>query len=342
VASARQRTWYAGALPVSLAEFTARSTGATAQPMASAETFRAALGDVDIAQEAADAIGPAIAAATAVCIEGVAPDEHQAVAEALGRGLVGTTVLPYALFAAGAVIRCFDPTLHHLVDDPSRDDGGLDILRSSRDATQWTTVIRPSVILTGGILASDVVPAYDEDARFYVQPAPLAAAGGLLSVTDAATNPRALIDLARLWLIPGRHHTGIILLRSGERIEVPWRTGTALIGVAPDRLPEPARGAVTCWIDVGALSDEALPRFLGRRLDDAAFPGHVPGELASRIASAGLGRRSAAAAACSYLRDRAAYEGAAFSLTDQVLSAAIAFARTNASGAPTARGLRAA
>lgn len=328
VAVARQRTWYAGPLPVSLADFAGRADAA-AQPIAAPEAFRAQMDELDVDRGKADAIGQAIAAASAICIDGVAGDEQPAVAEALGRALTGTgtVTLPYALFAAGAVIRLFDPQHHRQAGERPHDDDDLDILRSTRDATQWATVARPAVALTGGILASDVVPAYDADARFYVAPAPLTAIGGLLSVTDAAANPRALIDLARLWLIPGRHHTGIVLLRSGERIEVPWRTATALIGAAPEQLPEPARRAIAYAVDVGAISDERLVRFLARRLDESSFPAHVVGGLASRLQSGRLARRAAAAAACTYLRDRAAYEGDGFTPTDVLLNEAIAFAR---------------
>ena len=325
VGVARQRTWYAGPLPVSLADFAGR---ADAAPRANSpeKSFRAELAALDIAGETADAIGQAIAAGATLAVDGVAYDEQPAVAAALGRSLVGALTLPYALFAAGAVIRIFDPQHHHRIDDRPHADDDLDVLRSNRDATQWATVTRPAVALTGGILASDVVPAYDEDARFYVAPSPLMAMGGLLSITDAATNPRALIDLARLWLIPGRHHTGIVLLRSGERIEVAWRTATALIGVAPEALPEPARQAVAYSVDVAPIAGEPLVRFLARRLDEPSFPAHVIDGLASRLEAQRLSSRSAAAAACAYLRDRAAYEGEVFSASDVVLDAAIAFA----------------
>ncbi len=341
VAVARQRTWYAGPLPVSLGEFASRSDEA-AQPVASPDAFRSQLDALDIAGEAADAMGQSICAAATMVIDGVAGDEQPAVAAALGRALAGTVTLPYAMFAAGAVIRLFNPQHHHPVEDHPNADDDLDILRSSRDATQWATVVRPAVALTGGILASDVVPAYDDDARFYVAPSPLTAVGGLLSVTDAAANPRGLVDLARLWLIPGRHHTGIVLLRSGERIEVPWRTATALIGVAVEALPEPARRAIAYAVDIGPIVDERLVRFLARRLDKASLSAPVIDGLASRLEAGRLSNRTASAAACAYLRDRAAYEGDAFSASDEVLDEAIEFARKSWPGADRGGALRAA
>ncbi len=332
VAVARQRTWYAGPLPVSLADFASRADAAVAQTVQPADAFRAALDELDVTPETADAIGQAIGAAATICVAGVADDEQPAIAAALGRALAGTVTLPYALFAAGSVIRLFDPQHHRPVDDRPHDDDGIDILRSTREATQWATVERPAVALTGGILASDVVPAYDDDARFYVAPPPLTATGGLLSVTDAAANPRALIDLARLWLIPGRHRKGIVLLRSGERIEAPWRTATALIGTTPEQLPEPARRAIGYAVDIGAVEGKRLVQFVARRLDEGTFPARAVDGLVSRLESARLGDRAAAAAACAYLRDRAAYEREVFSASDAVLDAAIRFARRAVGG----------
>jgi len=234
--------------------------------------------------------------------------------------------LPYALFAAGAVIRLFDPRRHRPVDDRQQDDEGIDVFRSSRDATQWATVARPAITLTGGVLPSDVVPAYDEDARFYVAPPALAAIGGLLCIIDAGISPASLNDLAQFWLIPGGHGVGVVLLRSGERIELPWRAATALIGVAPLALPEPVRHAVAYAVHAGSLGDHLMSRFLARRLPMPAFPESLIGDIASRLQRSDRCTRTTAAAACGYLRDRAAYEGAAFVPSPSVLDEAVEFA----------------
>src|SRR5512146_2480925 len=48
VAVARQRTWYAGPLPVSLADFASRAGAAAAQTIQPADAFRAALDELNI------------------------------------------------------------------------------------------------------------------------------------------------------------------------------------------------------------------------------------------------------------------------------------------------------
>ena len=117
---------------------------------------------------------------------------------------------------------------------------------------------------------------------------------------------------------------------------------TALIGVAAEALPEPARHAIAYAVDIGPIAAERLVRFLARRLDEASFPAPAIDGLATRLDSGRLGNRTAAAAACAYLRDRATYEGDAFSPSDAMLDEAIEFARKGSTGGDRGGALRAA
>ncbi len=325
VLAARQRTWYAGALPVSLAAFGQR-LGRIATDDRFRDRLASELGALAFDAAAIDGIGQAVAAGAAVTLDGIAPDEQIEVADALGRALSGIVTLPYAVFAAGSVIRLFDARYHRTAEAGAVEDDGLDVLRSHREATQWASVARPAVTLTGGLLASDVLPAYDDEAHFYVAPVPLAASGGVLCITDCGSSADALSALARLWLSPGRHGAGIVLLRSGERIEVPWHAATVLLDVAPQDLPDAARRAIDYNVDASALADGALVSYISRRLGDTAIPEQAAASVAELLKRTGLGSRRAAADACRYLRDRAAYEGASFSLSPAVLEQAIDFA----------------
>ncbi len=326
VAAARERTWYAGPLPVSLSDLAGRA-GAMAAPDGMRDVVRAELGALAIEPCAADEIGQALASGATLAISGAAADEQHELARAFGWALIGEVTLPYAMFAAGAVVRMFDPRYHRPTASQSSAGDADDILRSHHDAgQQWATVARPAVTLTGGVLPSDVLPAYDDEAKFYLAPIPLAASGGVLCVADCGVNPSALADLARLWLIPGHEGAGIMLLRSGERIEVPWRAATVLFGVTPAILPMASRHAATYGVDISALPGGALVDFVARRLPEPTFPGETPAIVAGLLERWGLGRRAAAAQPCRYLRDRAAYEGAAFALTPEALRQAVEFA----------------
>lgn len=295
VAEARLRTWYAGALPVSLGDFVQH------MQIDLHERFGVSNAEAELTKLAVDPahaaeIAQAIHAGATLALQGAAFDEEVQIAFALGRTLEGEVSLPFALYAAGAIIRIVDPRYHHTREAHEPDEASVDILRSRESHTPWASVARPVVTLSGGVQPADVIPAYDDEARFYMAPMPLAASRGLLAVLDSAANPGALADLARLWLLPGRHHTGVLLLRSGERIEVPWRAASILFGATAALLPSGLRDALTYDIDIGELADDALVQFLTIRLPDASlFPPASVEAIARLLERRSLATRTGAA-----------------------------------------------
>jgi hypothetical protein len=229
--------------------------------------------------------------------------------------------VPYALYAAGNVIRVLDPRLHRESGRPELPD---DIARERGSRSQWASVARPAVIISGALLGSDVLPPFDELARFYLAPAPMAAFGGVLALCDVQQSERQVLrEFARLWLSPGRQGAGILLLRSGERIEVPWRATTLVMSETPD-VADLFGGAVEYAVDATDIHGPALQAFLTQRLPDGeVFAEELVSRLAGMLASAELATRSAAAHAARYLRDRRAYESADFAASDAVLHAAL-------------------
>jgi DNA-binding MarR family transcriptional regulator len=339
VAEARRRTWYAGALPVSLADFEQRIDLGTGAP-----TFLpvdAPLQQLGIAPHLAAEIGQAIRAGATLALQGAAFDEQAQIARTLGQALAGAVTLPFALYAAGSTIRVIDARFHRMSEARSEDALASDVLRSRDSLSRWATVVRPVVELAGGIQTGDVFPAYDDEARFYVAPMPFAACHGLLAVMDSDANPAGLVELAKLWLIPGRYHVGVFVLRSGERIEVPWQAATLLFGPAKQVLPSALRAAVSYAVDIADLRGETLATFLTVRLTDAELPADAIGRVISSMERRGLTTRTAGASVAQYLRDRAAYEGASFSLDESTLDRALDVAAST--GEPSDRGdLRAA
>ena len=326
VAAARRRTWFAGALPVSLDDFAQRIDLARPPPSLVARVGDA-IRTLAIAPALADEIGQAINAGATLALHGAAFDEQTTIAGMLGLALGGDVSLPFALYAAGAVVRLFDPRYHRASETRRRDEETTDVsLRSRESHARWATVRRPVVMLSGGVQLTDVLPAYDDDARFYVAPAPLAACHGLLAVLDSDAHPAALAELARLWLIPGRHHTGVLLLRSGERIEIPWRASTLLFGEVARALPSALRRAAVYNIDISELATDALSAFLTARFEANAYPPEAVEAIAALLECRDLATRVAAASACQYLRDRSAYEGGARSLTPAAFEDAVRFA----------------
>ena len=310
LARARQRTWYAGALPVSTRDFSDRA-GQNVRAAASPDAVRTSLAALSIDRNEADELGQAVSGGDVVLITGVPADEQTAVAQALGESLTGNVSLPYAIYAGGTVIRVFDPRHHQLPHGQNAADDALDILRTPQeDESPWMDVRRPVVTLSGGLLTADVYPAFDEDARFYLAPPPLTAFGGLLAVFDADTHTAELGELARLWLVPGRHGEAVLLLRSGERIDVPWRASTLLFASEGSGVAA-ATGMPTYQINLAPLTDTSLRHMLARRLGALDPTTTLADQLSTALEADGLTTRRAAAIAARFLDDRAAYQGTA-------------------------------
>lgn len=160
VATARARTWYAGPLPVSLQEFD-RRTRAWTPEQARRSSIRDALATFLLDDAVADQIGQAAATGSSMALGGMAHDEQRALAGALTAAITGEISVPQAIFAAGAVIRMFDPRVHRPAAlpaaEPTNEDS--DLLRSRESPSQWSQVARPLVALTGGVMPSDITPA---------------------------------------------------------------------------------------------------------------------------------------------------------------------------------------
>lgn len=323
VETARARTWYAGPLPVSLSQYERRASAPRPATDARAN-LRRALAGFFVSEAQAEQIAQAVASGASIAFGGCAADEQYALAAALHRCLDGTTAVPQAIFAAGAVMRLFDPRVHRTTKAAGDVEGDeSEILRGRDAAAQWTQAARPLVAVSGGVLPTDVIPPFDEDARFYLAPAPLVAAGGLLAICDAgSSDPGALEALARYWMVPARRGGAVLLLRTGERIEIPW-TASLVVFASSDELPALTAGAVQYAVDASAISGAQLRGFLSARLNAAALNADAIETIASLLERTDLATRSSGAAVASYLVDCRAYLGRDFVLSDQTLSAAL-------------------
>lgn len=328
VATARERTWYAGAMPVAAAEFrremeTSRRQGPTRG------AIRAALARHYLDDRITDEIGQAIAGEGLVSVFGLTAAEQAAIAAAIGGAMEGEVLLPHALYAAGAVIRLVDGR-HHQARRQDADSEDENILRTSEEE-QWARIARPIVTVKGGLVASELLPAYDDEARFYIAPAPLAACGGMLAVLHGdISDADALVALARLWLIPGRSRSGVLCLRSGERVELPWNASTLLLSTAPVAFPVAIADALGVYtINASVLEPGSLPGFLADRLRVVAMPDALLQLAVERFEREAVSTRLVAAAFADYVRGRAEFERDDFRPTTDLIEEAIDFARSS-------------
>jgi hypothetical protein len=322
VAVARERTWYAGPLPVPLRAFE-KQFALASDIGVDPEKLHVNLTTLGIDPSASAEVGQAVAGGTTLAFTGLAHDEMAPVTAAIGSSLLGDVTLPYALFAAGSVLRVFDSRYHYARRAESS-AANLDILRShSEEPDRWVRSAPPLVMLSGGVTEADVVAAYDSDAHLYIAPPPFAAAGGVFAVLDADAHNAGLKQLARSWLMPGRYQTGVIRLRSGERIDVPWRAAVVLFGSHAGLLSSMPE-AVAYRVDLSRYDGASLQAALSWRLQDrAVFDDAMIATVAEALQRRKLTARRTVANFASYLRNRQAFEGLSFVVTNDVLNRAL-------------------
>lgn len=337
VEAARQRTRYAGPLPVSLAEFE-RRVDVEGTRTIDREGLTAALSGLAIDAAAITAIGQAVAAGRSIALVGTAYDEQRPIAAALGASLTGEITLPYALYASGSIVRVYDPRCHQTSEHDGSVEQELDILRARAHVSRWAAIRRPLVVVAGGVRVTDSRPAHDADARFYISPPAFAACGGILAILDADSDREGLTALASDWLIPGRYGTGVMTLLTGERIEAPWRASVALMSEEAPALARPGQRALDDTLDISALAGDQLRAFAGLRL--SWLRERRPGDIERFVDALGRTRmatRPVAARACAYLAAAARYEGTSFTLDDGIVGRAVDAAGGAASPAPLRR-----
>jgi hypothetical protein len=109
------------------------------------------LKQLGIAPHLAAEIGQAVQAGATLALQGAAFDEQAQIVRALGQALGGAVSMPFALSAAGSIIRVFHPRLHSIGVARPEDAESRDISRSRDSHARWATVARPVVRLACGI-----------------------------------------------------------------------------------------------------------------------------------------------------------------------------------------------
>lgn len=216
---ALERTRYAGAVPVTAEQYAeaVREQQAHRQTV-SREQITEILGDLVLAPETADAAARALHSGKTMMMYGPSGNGKTWLMEHFSRALEGVTLVPYAIYAYGQVIRVFDPSIHEPVEE-------LDDANITKDANRdrrWVLIRRPAVFLGSQMGAESQDLAYDPQARFYQAPPHVKAQGGVLVVDDLGRQKSHPSDLMARWLIPVERGWDSLSLNTGEKLSVPF------------------------------------------------------------------------------------------------------------------------
>lgn len=216
-----QRLAYAGAAPVSLADYCEMVEAQSVSGLqVTRERIRDAYADLVIDEALLDQVGAAMNSGRALFIYGPAGSGKTYLAERLSRLLVGEIVLPYAVCVAGEVIQLYDPIVHRAVDElPGAEDS---VERAVVADLRWLRCRRP-VVLSGGELRLSMLDLdFDASTRYYQAPPHVKANNGLYIVDDLGRQQVRVPDLLNRWIVPLDRRIDYLSLRTGQKFSVPF------------------------------------------------------------------------------------------------------------------------
>lgn len=245
---------YLGPAPVSLSLYqdqcrTQRWDGAGI----TAEELQTALSGVCLDESTISELQLAIARGGSLLLTGRSGNGKTLIADRLGQMLEQSSeevYVPYAIWLTDGILRIFDPTVHHPVDEG-------DSHASERDG-RWRRIRRP-VIKTSFELTRQTFDIAAAPAETWLAPFHVLANGGMLIVDDLGRQPVSLNDLLNRWQIALESHSDQVALPSGRRLNLPVDAWIVfVVGDDAPALPIPVLRRIRSQV---ALPDPDRERF---------------------------------------------------------------------------------
>ena len=185
---ALDRSQYAGPAPVTLVAY---NEAIHHQPLGSVvanqRTMRKALSHLVMSEDTFAQLGPAVNSGRSVFLFGHPGNGKTAIAESIGKMLLGTDMyIPYAIEIGGQIIRVFDGVNHIDVEDtPSSSH--------TRDP-RWVHIRRPVVTAGGELTLETLDLVYDETNKYYEAPFQMKASSAV-----SKRRQFSLVSIAPAW-----------------------------------------------------------------------------------------------------------------------------------------------
>jgi MoxR-like ATPase len=222
VAEALERSRYAGPVPVTADQYSAvmKRMLEFRQESSSRARIKALLHELVLSGEVSDALARAMFSGKSAIIYGPSGNGKTVLLERYAQDMGGFTLMPYAIYAYGQVIRVFDQSIHQ----PTDASGDPEAKEDGRRDRRWVTVKRPAIILGAEMDRDALELAYDPAARFYQAPPHVKAQNGALIIDDFGRQRMETRDLLTRWLIPLERGWDTLTLVTGEKLVIPFKT----------------------------------------------------------------------------------------------------------------------
>lgn len=204
---------YAGAAPVSLAEYHAAAKAQSAKVRVDRRTLQRAFADMVLAESFLDQLGPAILSQTSIFLYGPTGNGKTSLAERMLRVYQDAVLIPYAVEVDGQIIQLFDPVVHDQIEVPEED---LEF------DPRWVLCRRPCVIAGGELTADMLELRLDEGTGIYAAPVQMKSNNGIFVVDDFGRQLMSPRQLLNRWMVPLDRRVDYLALRYGVKFKIPF------------------------------------------------------------------------------------------------------------------------
>jgi energy-coupling factor transporter ATP-binding protein EcfA2 len=216
---ALERSQYAGAAPVTLAQYINSLKMQNRERLVVHEAeLRQVLDHLVISEEMLGRVGPAINSGRSIFLYGPPGNGKTTVAEVIGRLILGDDMwIPFAIDVDGQVIRVFDDVNHEL-SEKAGVKHGTGVITDPR----WVRIKRPMIMVGGELTLAGLDLVYDDTNKFYEAPFQVKANGGMFLIDDFGRQQVRPRDLLNRWIVPLEKGTDFLTLHTGRKIEIPF------------------------------------------------------------------------------------------------------------------------
>lgn len=229
---------YLGPAPVSLTDYEAMVKAQDVRArMVNRQDVTFALSEVRGAERMIPVLGPAINSGRALLLYGHAGTGKTFVATRLLNSLNTSVYIPYAVYAAGNIIKVFSPQHHKKVVSSEIKS----ITFKEQFDRRWALCERPS-IQVGGELTMDMLEVnHSEHNRVWMAPLQMMANNGIFIIDDLGRQPMPVDTLLNRWIVPMEYFYDYLNLPNGQQITVPFILTLAFsTNLDPEKISDPA------------------------------------------------------------------------------------------------------
>lgn len=230
---------YLGPAPVSLGDY---------ESMVQAQDVRAqlitrpdvtyAMRDVYGAERMTSVLGPAINSGRALLLYGDAGTGKTYVATRLLNSLNTSVYVPYAVYAAGNIIKVFSKQHHKPV---VKSEGEEALSYKDQHDKRWVLCERPSIQVGGELTMEMLEVNHSEHNRVWMAPLQMMANNGIFIIDDLGRQPIPVDTILNRWIVPMEYYFDYLSLPNGQQITIPFVLTLAFsTNLNPEKISDPA------------------------------------------------------------------------------------------------------